>query len=129
MNDIRDPLASRARRLFDSAVSGVDAATAARLRAARRAAMEPRRAPLTRLLVPAGAFAAAALALGLVWHPHAGAPAASTPAAATVIAGNGSDSLAAADAADLDLYQNLDFYDWLATQPKQPDATQAPAGD
>ncbi len=128
MNDIRDPLASRARSLFDSAVDGVDAATAARLRAARRAATEPRRASLTRLLVPAGAFAAAALALGLVWHPHTGAPTASTPAVATV-AGNGSDSLAATDAADLDLYQNLDFYDWLATQPQQPGANQTPAGD
>ena len=128
MNDTRDPLASRARTLFDSAVSGVDAATAARLRSARRTALQPQRAPLARFLVPAGAFAAAALALGLVWHPHAGAPAASTPAVVAV-AGGGSDALAAADAADLDLYQNLDFYDWLATQPKQPGAASVPAGD
>ncbi|HVB83636.1 MAG TPA: hypothetical protein VND63_02050 [Rhodanobacteraceae bacterium] len=128
MNDIRDPLANRARSLFDSAVSGVDAATAARLRSARRTALQPRRAPLARFLVPAGAFAAAALALGLVWHPHAGAPTASTPAVVAV-AGSGSDALAAADAADLDLYQNLDFYDWLATQPQQPGAASVPAGD
>ncbi len=128
MNDIRDPLANRARSLFDSAVSGVDAATAARLRSARRTALQPQRAPLARFLVPAGAFAAAALALGLVWHPHADAPATSTVTVATA-ASAGSDSLTAADATDLDLYQNLDFYDWLATQPQQPGATQAPAGD
>lgn len=125
MNDVRDPLAHRARGLFDSAASGVDAATAARLRNARHAALQPRHAPITRFLLPAGAFAAAALALGLVWHPHAGAPA--TPA--VTVASTGSDSLAAADAADLDLYQNLDFYDWLATQPRQPGANQTPAGD
>jgi hypothetical protein len=128
MNDIRDPLAHRARNLFDSAVSGVDAATAARLRNARRAALQPRHAPIARFLLPAGAFAAAALALGLVWHPHAGAPATPAVTVATA-AGTGSDALAAADAADLDLYQNLDFYDWLATQPRQPGANPTPAGD
>ena len=128
MNDIHDPLANRARGLFDSAVSGVDAATAARLRSARRTALQPRHAPIARFLLPAGAFAAAALALGLVWHPHAGAPATPAVTVATA-AGTGSDSLAAADAADLDLYQNLDFYGWLATQPRQPGADQTPAGD
>ncbi len=128
MNDIRDPLADRARSLFDGAVRGVDAATAARLRSARRAALQPRHAPIARFLLPAGAFAAAALALGLVWHPHAGAPATPAETVATA-ASTGSDSLAAADAADLDLYQNLDFYGWLATQPQQPGATRTPAGD
>ncbi|MDE1958322.1 MAG: hypothetical protein KGI40_04465 [Xanthomonadaceae bacterium] len=128
MNDIRDPLADRARSLFDGAVRGVDAATAARLRSARRAALQPRHAPIARFLLPAGAFAAAALALGLVWHPHAGAPA--TPAVTVAAAASsGGDSLAVADAADLDLYQNLDFYDWLATQPQQPGVAPAPAGD
>ena len=128
MNDIHDPLANRARGLFDSAVSGVDAATAARLRSARRSALQRRHAPIARFLLPAGAFAAAALALGLVWHPHAGTPATPAVKVATA-AGTGSDSLAAADAADLDLYQNLDFYGWLANQPRQSGADQTPAGD
>ena len=63
-----DPITTRARELFDRASDGLDQGMAFRLRRARFDAQQPKRAVRgVSALVPAGAFAAAVLALGLAW--------------------------------------------------------------
>ncbi|MCK9366398.1 MAG: hypothetical protein M0P72_04520 [Metallibacterium scheffleri] len=112
-------LAAHAHALFASAGEHIDGDTLRRLRAARVAALStPRRRNLLPVLVPAGALAAAALALAVVWHPLR------PPASAPATAGAGT-LLASADSSEVDMAQNLDFYDWLATQPQPAQATQA----
>lgn len=64
----QDPITPGARELFDRASARIDAGTALRLRRARQDALQARpRARMSAGLVPAGAFAAAVLALGLAW--------------------------------------------------------------
>ena len=97
----------RMRALLDAHANDIDTLTRAKLRAARcRALMQHRPQRLPSWLVPATAFAgAAAVLLSLIWNsgtmPDYGAPAL---ADAEVIS-------AAADG--LDLYEDLDFYEWL----------------
>jgi hypothetical protein len=109
-------LAARARALYLRASQDVDTATAARLRAARRSALEagdtaPR---LLRWMMPAGAVAVAALAVVVVWQPMRHTLPKATPSA---ISADVDDLPPDADSADPALYQNLDFYAWLAQQP------------
>ncbi|UGB38832.1 hypothetical protein [Frateuria soli] len=117
-----DRLARRARALYLDASRQLDPATAGRLRAARRQALDAARpAPrlASRLLLPAGAFAVLALATLMIWQPlrHADrAPSHAMPAAAAVDAD--SDLPPDADSADPQLYQNLDFYGWLAANDR-----------
>jgi len=107
----------RARALYHRASQQLDPSTAGRLRAARREALQPVSPPprVARLLLPAGAFAVIALAALMVWQPHRGAPAPTVPAAAVAtVAQDDSELPPDADSADPTLYQNLDFYGWLA---------------
>ncbi len=116
-HDEHDALAARARALFEEASAHIDAATLRRLDQARRAAATPavRRHRLLPVLVPAGALAAAALAFAVIWHPLRRAPPADVTVSGTV------GLVAGADSHEMEMAQNLDFYDWLASQP-------APAG-
>lgn len=113
---------TRAREIFKNACAHVDARTGARLAIARREALDTAGQPSHRRvwLPAAGAIAACALALGVVWF-HAGpasAPAVHIPAQGPTIAAATDTGLPSdADAEQLDLYQNLDFYQWLAQQP------------
>jgi len=114
---------TRAREIFKNACAHVDVRTGARLAAARREALDAARHPSHRRvwLPAAGAFAACALALGVVWF-HAGpasGPAANMHTQGSTIAAVATDADLPldADAEQLDLYQNLDFYQWLAQQP------------
>jgi len=116
-------LARRARALYLDASRQLDPATAGRLRAARRQALDATRpmparlAP--RLLLPAGAFAVLALATLMIWQPQRNAdhaPARALPAAAAADADT--DLPPDADSADPQLYQNLDFYGWLAANDR-----------
>lgn len=110
----------RARSLYREASQRLDPATAGRLRAARRRALEVAQAPRQhthRWLIPAGAFAAIALAALMVWRPlphQGGGPMHVT--ASSAAADTDLDNELPPDAAqtDPDLYQNLDFYGWLA---------------
>jgi len=116
--DIELELMRRVRALHEHACEHVDARTRAKLAAARRSALatkdhRPRRA----LWLPAaGAVAACALVIGVVWFkPQEEAPnAPQQQASATSDAELPLDT----DAQQLDLYQNLDFYQWLARQPQ-----------
>jgi len=120
-------LEQRARRLYHEAARCIDPATAGRLRAARREALAGARHAqrphhLARWLVPSGACAVIALAALLVW-PSAPRPAAEAPASAAAAAGNGGETDNALppdpEQADPNLYQNLDFYGWLAANDNQ----------
>ena len=114
----------RARELWHEAAQRVDPATAGRLRAARRRAQEATRAPVhrtARWLIPTGAFAVVALATMMVWQPlpqHHAAPAQAINAANAGIDLD-NDLPPDADKTDPNLYQNLDFYGWLAANGNQ----------
>jgi hypothetical protein len=113
-------LERRTRELWHEAARRVDPTTAGRLRATRRQALETAQASThrsARWLIPTGAFAVIALATMMVWQPltqrHATT---SMQAARSVDAGADLDSELPPDAdkTDPNLYQNLDFYGWLA---------------
>lgn len=108
-------LVTRAREIHSQACANVDARTHARLAAARRNAMAAARAPShKRVWLPAaGAMAACALAVGVIlWRP-ASAPA---PAQDRPVASSAAELPLDTDSKQMDLYQNLDFYQWLAQQ-------------
>lgn len=95
---------------FDAAVDGIDAGTAARLAQARRRALEGRgRVSRPALWLPAGALATACLAL-LVYalvdpgrtQSGAAAPEQAAPAEVDMEL-----------ISNLELYEDLDFYQWL----------------
>lgn len=95
------------RRLYLHAADRLDAGTAARLRAARREALAaPRRASRAAWALPAGAFAATVLAVGLAWWQAGTAPAL--------------DPAAQADAEAIEslmVEEDPEFYAWLAEAP------------
>ena len=114
-NDKPTPLEQRARRLFQESSRQLGPDTGARLRQARMQAVDAQPRPLARrMLVPAGALVAAALGL-VVWNMPPGA----VPGASGQPHLN---SEATPDSTDADLYHDLDFYRWLASQPEQPQA-------
>ncbi|MHB1059953.1 MAG: hypothetical protein ACYC0F_18975 [Rhodanobacter sp.] len=114
----------RARELWQEAAQRIDPATAGRLRAVRRQALEATRAPAhrtARWLIPTGAFAVVALATMMVWQPlprHHAVPAQAIHAA-DAGADLDNDLPPDADRTDPNLYQNLDFYGWLAANGNQ----------
>ncbi|MBD8872309.1 hypothetical protein [Rhodanobacter sp. DHB23] len=120
-------LEQRARALYHEAARNLDPGLAGRLRAARREALAGTRQVhhhVARWLVPSGACAAIALAALLAW-PSEPRPAAEMPATAvTATVGNEADSPLPPDPeqADPNLYQNLDFYGWLAANDNPPPA-------
>jgi len=121
-------LEQRARALYLKAGAQLDAHTAGRLRAARREALQAAQAKEhahpVRMLLPAGAFAVLALAVTMLWLPQQhGAPI--TSASSTSAASPEADSYLPPDAesADPKLYQNLDFYGWLASNDGQSSGT------
>jgi hypothetical protein len=123
-------LEQRARALYHEAARHLDPATAGRLRAVRREVLAGAGARqhlhrphhLARWLIPSGACAMIALAALLVW-PSAPRPAEMAPAAVTTAdTGSEVDNALPPDPeqADPNLYQNLDFYGWLAANDSQP---------
>jgi len=114
------PLEQRARELYHEACQRIDPVTAGRLRAARRQALGTAQAPghhAARWLIPTGAFAAIALATLMVWQPvthDAAAPSNQTVSMPDSSADADNELPPDADKSDPKLYQNLDFYGWLA---------------
>lgn len=120
MNAPDNHLERRARELYREAARQVDPATAARLRAARRAALAGADGStfahrLLQLLLPAGAFAAIAFAALMLSSPVEGPAGGAARGGVTATASDADFELPPdAAAADPTLYQNLDFYGWLA---------------
>jgi hypothetical protein len=125
--DSRDErIARRARALYRDASLRIDPATAGRLRAARRQALAAATRPAhhtARWLVPTGAFAAIAFAMLIVWQPlsHSPTAPAGQPVSMEQNADADSDLPPDAEKADPNLYQNLDFYGWLAANSAAAD--------
>ena len=119
----------RAQATYREATRRLDPATAARLHQVRRDALaaassgHPWRA---RRLLSAGALAALALAALLSWHPlqysnrsnlsRSGQPSSAQQGSAPPIDAGDADAALPpdADTSDAALYENLDFYRWLA---------------
>lgn len=117
----------RARELFHEASERIDHVTAGRLRAARRQALSAGQSPqhrTARWLLPAGAFAAIALATLMVWQPLS--PNSTRPASSFVAPTQtveiDNDLPPDAEKTDPNLYQNMDFYKWLAANNVSDDA-------
>lgn len=120
----QDTFEQRAREVWREAARQVDPATAGRLRAARREALQESANPgrhAVRWLIPTGAFAAVALATMMLWQPlpHALSPL-SGDHAANVAPEADIELPPDAEHVDPSLYQNLDFYAWLAANDSQP---------
>lgn len=105
-----DPVDRGPRDLFERASAGLDQGMAFRLRRARQQALQPSApAPArgVRWLVPSGAFAAAALALGVAWW----SPPTPVVAPDTPLAGNAEiEQLLESD-------EDPALYAWLADAP------------
>jgi hypothetical protein len=97
-----------ARRVLDEAEKNLDAATVARLRAARRQALDQGRRPRARpaWLFPVGGLVTAGVALAVAALLWFGAP---NPAAVPNL--GDLDLLTAHESPDF--FADLDFYDWL----------------
>jgi hypothetical protein len=111
-------LEQRARELWREAAQRIDPATAGRLRAVRRQALEAARTPThrtARWLIPTGAFAVIALAAMMVWQPLPPQHATTAIHAASSADDLDNELPPDADKTDPNLYQNLDFYGWLAS--------------
>ncbi|MFT3805918.1 hypothetical protein [Arenimonas sp.] len=104
----RDPVADKARELFEQQSERLDMNTALRLRQARRDVLSPRASRPAWL--PMGTAAAAALVIGLAWwmprQPDATANSALTPDMEVDVLANESDS---------------EMYSWLGDAPVAPD--------
>jgi hypothetical protein len=126
MNSSDKQFEKRARALYQEAAQHLDPATAGRLRAARRTALQAATTGhasahhRARVLLPVGALAAMALAALMIWQPTPRSndnPAnqQANVASAPVAAEQDVEVLPpGADKTDPSLYQNLDFYSWLA---------------
>lgn len=116
----------RARKLWSHAARQIDSGTAGRLRAARRTAWQEASGPRPRVaswLIPTGAVAAIALAAMMVWQPLPHAPSVTLEQQASNAALEPDNELPPdAEHVDPALYQNLDFYAWLAANDRQPAA-------
>ncbi|RDS82387.1 hypothetical protein [Dyella psychrodurans] len=121
MNSSDKQFEKRARALYQEATQSLDPVTAGRLRAARRTALQAATGHASphhraRVLLPVGALAAMALAALMIWQPtpkpHSNN---GNPTAAMATATEPDNDLPpGADNGDPGLYQNLDFYSWLA---------------
>lgn len=117
------PIERRARELYREAAHRIDPATADRLRAARRQALAEAQAPArssARWLIPSGAFAVIALAAMTIWQPIPSHHATPTQSSASTSGSLDSELPPDADQTDPNLYQNLNFYGWLAANDSLP---------
>jgi hypothetical protein len=119
MNSSDKKIEQRARALYIEATQRVDPATAGRLRAARRTALQATPASHHRahILLPVGALTAVALAVLMIWQPTPRQAIDTTQPSNNPAAQSADQDTAlppGADKADPALYQNLDFYSWLA---------------
>jgi len=130
-HDNDDIFAKRAREVFIASIAGLDHILLQRLAEARRVALDAARtpAPLRAMrpwALPAGALTALAVAVvaGVLWSNGPQSP--QTPPFAPN-GGEDSGLLLASD--NLDMYSDLDFYRWLATEDQKQAAKPNPDAD
>lgn len=123
-----EKLTRRARELFLASVAGLDAGALARLKEARLKAVEAAstaQPAWSAWRIPAGATALLAVAVvgsALWWNGLTGPVAAPEPFASA-----SNDDLPIVLTSDnLDMYADLDFYQWLESQDKAKAATPPP---
>ena len=128
MPDMEDNIAKRTRELFLASLGQLDSSILARLREARLRAVEAASAPRAfwrpqHLGLPLGAVALLFVVLvgGGLWWNSLTPP----PAAEPFASGNNDDLPIVLNSDSLDMYSDLDFYQWLETQDQAP----APASD
>lgn len=114
-NERPGQLELRAREAFDEHVASLDAHTRSRLNQARQAALDAarskKRVAMPRWLMPAGSVAAMAMiATVTLQYLHSGMPVGANKPVVTS-AMEDMDIIASKD--DLDLLQNVDFYEWM----------------
>ncbi len=115
-----DQIERKARALYRRSCQNLPPQARQSLQQARLDAVTARpRGLANRMLMPAGALAASALALVVGWgyfpsSQHAPSQATHYTTGSTASAVRGTDSP--------ELYQDLDFYRWLAAQTEQPPA-------
>jgi hypothetical protein len=118
MNAPENHLERRARELYREAARQLDPIVAAKLRSARRDALAKANGSslahrLLQLMLPAGAFAAIAF-VALFMSSPVQRPTSANPGGVTLAVDVDGELPPDAAAADPTLYQNLDFYGWLA---------------
>ncbi len=122
-----DKLTRRARELFLASAAGLDAGTLARLKDARLKAVEAAstQPAWSAWRIPAGAMALLAVAVvgSALWWNGLTSPA----AVPEPFASAGNEDLPIVLTSDnLDMYADLDFYQWLESQDKAKAATPPP---
>lgn len=126
ISDTDEKLTRRARELFLASAARLDAGTLARLKEARLKAVEAAEsAPAWGWRAPAGAVALLAVAVvgSALWWNGLTSPAAAPEPFTT--AGN-EDLPIVLTSDNLDMYADLDFYQWLESQDKAKAATPSP---
>lgn len=110
---------ARARELYNQFGPHVDDVLAARLRNARRHALDANAGPArwVRRMVPVSAFAMAIVAAVLIWQPLQHMQPTSTMTSTTNNVTMASILPPDAGQTDPTLYQDMGFYAWLAQQP------------
>jgi hypothetical protein len=108
-----DPLAKRAKTLFDESVEGLDAATRSKLNRGRQAAIAEAKAnagfrPLSPWVPAAGVAAAAVLAV-VLWNGQAPVEEFAPDAVAT-------DFEILLDDDSFEMLEDLEFYSWIDTE-------------
>lgn len=118
MNSSDKQFEQRVRALYQEATQSIDPVTAGQLRAARRTALEGAARSTShhraRVLLPVGALAAVTLAALMIWQPSPRPQQDGKPQGVAVAEQENEYLPPGADKADPGLYQNLDFYSWLA---------------
>jgi hypothetical protein len=129
--DTDENLTRRAREVFLASVEGLPPEVLARLRAARlkavEAAEDARPGWAAGWRVPAGAMALVSVAVvagALWWNGLTGPVAAPEP---FNTASNGDDLPIVLTSDSMDMYADLDFYQWLETQDKKAKPATPPA--
>lgn len=119
-NETENRMLEKAREAFRESVTALDAGTLQRLRAARERALEQIRTPAALWRRPAwsvplsaAAVVLAAVVAGLVWWSLNSQP--NVPFASN----NGEDMAIVLSNDNLDMYANMDFYQWLQAQQQQ----------
>jgi hypothetical protein len=107
-----DPIEQRARQLFDAGAASLDAHTLSRLNQARHTALDAARKDrvvMPHWLMPAGSAAAMALVAVVTVQYMRDAPHAEVNTSVNAL----EDMDIIASNEELDLLQDVDFYDWL----------------